>query len=107
MIGSEAVETAIKLSRRWGYNVKGIPKNKAKHVFVEGNYSGMTLATVSWSTFHNVYDGFGPYMGGCIVIARNDLKALEVKNTGSLYMICTQIEQQYRELLSNFVWYCA
>ncbi len=74
--GVEGGETAIKLARRWGYDVKGIPENKAKIIFVKGNFWGRTLAAISSSTDPNSYAGFGPYMPGFEVIEYNDLTAL-------------------------------
>lgn len=75
--GVEGGETAIKLARRWGYDVKGIPTNQAKIVFVEGNFHGRTLAAVSGSTDPSSFTGFGPYVPGFEKIPFNDLNALE------------------------------
>lgn len=75
--GVEGGETAIKLARRWGYNVKGIQDNKAKIVFAEGNFWGRTLAAISSSTDPSSFKGFGPYMPGFIITPYNDLIALE------------------------------
>lgn len=75
--GVEACETSIKLSRKWGYNVKGIPDNEAKHVFAEGNFWGRTLAAISASTDPSSYAGFGPYMPGYVIVPYNDLKAVD------------------------------
>lgn len=75
--GVEGGETAIKLARRWGYDVKGIEKYKARIIFVQGNFWGRTLSAVSSSTDPSSYEGFGPYMPGFDVIPYNDLAALE------------------------------
>jgi len=75
--GVEGGETAIKLARRWGYEVKGIEKNKAKIIFAEGNFWGRTLAAVSSSNDPSSYNGYGPYMPGFELIPYNDLAALE------------------------------
>lgn len=75
--GVEGGETAIKLARRWGYEVKGIEKNKAKVIFAEGNFWGRTLAAVSSSNDPSSYNGYGPYMPGFELIPYNDLIALE------------------------------
>ncbi|MFM9056894.1 MAG: ornithine--oxo-acid transaminase [Bacteroidota bacterium] len=75
--GVEGGETAIKLARRWGYEVKGIPANEAKIVFAEGNFWGRTLSAISSSTDPSSYSGFGPYMPGFVVIPYNDIAALE------------------------------
>ena len=75
--GVEGGETAIKLARRWGYAVKGIPENQAKIVFVEGNFWGRTLSAISSSTDPSSYSRFGPFMPGFEVIPYNDLPALE------------------------------
>jgi ornithine--oxo-acid transaminase len=75
--GVEAVETAIKLCRKWAYKVKGVERNKAKVVFVDGNFHGRTLAVISGSVDPQSTTGFGPYMPGIYVIPYNDLDALE------------------------------
>jgi ornithine--oxo-acid transaminase len=75
--GVEAGETAVKLARRWGYKIKGIPENEAKIVFAEGNFWGRTLAAISSSTDPSSYAGFGPYMPGYITVPYNNLEALE------------------------------
>ena len=75
--GVEGGETAIKLARRWGYNVKGIAENKAKIIFAEGNFWGRTLAAISSSTDPTSYKGFGPYMPGFGLVPYNNLVALE------------------------------
>jgi ornithine--oxo-acid transaminase len=75
--GVEGGETAIKLARRWGYAVKGIPENQAKILFAEGNFWGRTLAAISSSTDPSSYKGFGPYMPGFGIVPYNDLQALE------------------------------
>jgi len=74
--GVEAVETALKLCRRWGYVVKGIPENKAKIIVCSENFHGRTLNVVSFSTDPVAKRDFGPYMPGYEVIPFNDLPAL-------------------------------
>lgn len=75
--GVEGGETACKLARKWGYNVKGIPENQAKHVFAGGNFWGRTMAAISSSTDVDSYGGFGPYMPGYEIVPYNDLQALD------------------------------
>lgn len=75
--GAEAVETAIKLSRRWGYDVKGIEKDKAIIVFAEGNFHGRTITVISASTDPDCRRGFGPFTPGIVTIPYNDPQALE------------------------------
>lgn len=75
--GVEGGETAIKLARKWGYNVKGIPENQAKIIFVAGNFWGRTLAAISSSVDPSSTSGFGPFMPGFEIIPYNDLAALE------------------------------
>jgi ornithine--oxo-acid transaminase len=75
--GVEGDETAMKLSRRWAYDVKGVPENKAKLVFAKGNFMGRTLAVISASSDPSSYKGFGPYMPGYELVEYNDLKSLE------------------------------
>ena len=62
--GVEGGETAVKLARRWGYDVKGIPNNKARILFAEGNFWGRTIAAVSTSDDEDSYGGFGPFVPG-------------------------------------------
>ena len=75
--GVEGGETAVKLCRKWAYDVKGIPDNEARLVFVEGNFWGRTLGAISSSTDPLSRKGFGPYMPGYDIIPYNDLNALE------------------------------
>jgi ornithine--oxo-acid transaminase len=75
--GVEAVETAIKLCRRWGYTVKGIPENKATIIVCGENFHGRTSTVISFSTDPSSRSKFGPYMPGFTVIPYNDLPALE------------------------------
>jgi ornithine--oxo-acid transaminase len=75
--GVEAVETAIKLARHWGYLVKKIKDQQAKIIVCEGNFHGRTSAVISFSSDPTAKDNFGPYMPGFIQIPYNDLDALE------------------------------
>lgn len=75
--GAEANETAIKLARRWGYDVKGIEKDKAVIIAVEGNFHGRTTTIISASTDPESRGGFGPYMPGFEIIPYNNIEALE------------------------------
>jgi len=75
--GVEGGETAVKLCRKWAYTKKGIPENKAKIIFVNGNFWGRTLAAISTSDDPDSYGGFGPYMPGFDRIPYNNLEALE------------------------------
>jgi len=75
--GVEAVETALKLCRKWAYEKKGIEANKAKIIFASGNFHGRTLAVISASVDPTATKNYGPYMPGMIVIPYNDLDALE------------------------------
>ena len=75
--GVEGGETAVKLARRWGYEVKGIKENRAKIIFAAGNFWGRTLAAISSSTDPNSYKGFGPHMPGFDLVPYNDIPTLE------------------------------
>lgn len=75
--GVEAVETAIKLCRRWAYQVKGIPDGQAKIIFVEGNFHGRTMSAISASTDPSSRRWFGPYVPGLVTIPYDDIAALE------------------------------
>jgi ornithine--oxo-acid transaminase len=75
--GVEAVETAIKLTRKWAYQVKGIAENKAKIIVCEGNFHGRTTGVISFSNDKSAIKNFGPYMPGFEAIPFNDVVALE------------------------------
>ena len=74
--GAEAVETALKLARRWGYVVKGIPENEALIVVCDGNFHGRTITIVTMSTDPDSYYNYGPFTPGFIKIPYNDTEAL-------------------------------
>nr|WP_290935989.1 ornithine--oxo-acid transaminase [Haliscomenobacter sp.] len=75
--GVEAVETALKLCRKWAYQVKGIPANRAKIIFASGNFHGRTLSVISGSSDPSSRGGFGPYMPGFEMIEYNNLASLQ------------------------------
>ncbi|MDP4280769.1 MAG: ornithine--oxo-acid transaminase [Bacteroidota bacterium] len=75
--GAEGDETALKLCRKWGYKVKGIPENQAKIICCEGNFHGRTISIITMSTDPSARDGFGPFTPGFVTIPYNDVKALE------------------------------
>jgi ornithine--oxo-acid transaminase len=77
--GVEAGESAIKLARKWAYEVKGVPANQAEIIFAEGNFWGRTIAAVSSSSDPSSYNNFGPFVPGFSRIPYNDLVALEEK----------------------------
>lgn len=74
--GVEAVETALKLCRKWAYKVKGLPENQAKIIFAQGNFHGRTLGVVSASTDPTATNGFGPFLPGIEIVPYNDSQAL-------------------------------
>ena len=74
--GAEAVETALKLCRHWGYAVKKIPANKAKIIVCAGNFHGRTLGIISFSSDPVAKRDFGPYLGGFETVPYNDISAL-------------------------------
>src|SRR5690554_5930611 len=75
--GAEAVETAIKLCRKWAYEKKGIPENQANIIVCEGNFHGRTTTIISFSNDENARKNFGPYTDGFISIEYDNLEALE------------------------------
>jgi ornithine--oxo-acid transaminase len=79
--GAEAVETAIKTSRRWGYEVKGIQDEKAHIITCHGNFHGRTTTIISFSPEESYRDGFGPFTPGFELIAYGDARALEAAIT--------------------------
>mmetsp|Transcript_16571 Transcript_16571/g.19098 ORF Transcript_16571/g.19098 Transcript_16571/m.19098 type:complete len:440 (+) Transcript_16571:191-1510(+) len=77
--GVEGGETAVKLARKWGYEVKGIPSNKARILFANQNFWGRTLAAISTSNDPTAFRGFGPYMPGFDNVPYNDVGSLEME----------------------------
>ena len=75
--GAEAVETAIKAARRWGYHVKGIPHDRAEIIVAEGNFHGRTTTIVGFSSEADYKDGFGPFAPGFRAVPYGDLAAIE------------------------------
>jgi len=75
--GAEAVETALKLARRWGYRKKGVPENQAEIMVCENNFHGRTTTIISFSSDPGSKDGFGPFTPGFVTIPYNDLQAVE------------------------------
>ncbi|WP_028656740.1 ornithine--oxo-acid transaminase [Nocardioides sp. J54] len=81
--GAEAVETAIKVSRKWGYDVKGVPADSARIVVAAGNFHGRTTTIVGFSDDPDARDGFGPFTPGFDLVPYGDLAALEAAITPS------------------------
>ena len=75
--GAEAVETAIKAARKWGYTVKGIPRDKAEIVCCTANFHGRTTTIVSFSTEEQYRDGFGPFTPGFRIVKYGDIEDLK------------------------------
>lgn len=74
--GVEAVETAVKAARKWGYTVKGIPENKAEIICASDNFHGRTITIISFSTEPQYRDGFGPFTPGFTIVKYGDAEAL-------------------------------
>jgi ornithine--oxo-acid transaminase len=74
--GVEAVETAIKLARKWAYQVKGVPRHKAEIIVCEGNFHGRTTAVISFSTEPLYREDFGPFMPGFVTVPYGDSAAI-------------------------------
>ncbi|MFN8180183.1 MAG: ornithine--oxo-acid transaminase [bacterium] len=75
--GAEAVETAVKMARKWGYEKKGIPEGKAEIIACAGNFHGRTTTIVSFSTDEQYREGFGPFTPGFRIVPYGDIAALE------------------------------
>lgn len=113
--GAEAVETAIKLARKWAYQIKGIPQNQAEILTLEGNFHGRTITIISFSSEEAYRDGFGPFTPGFSTIPYGDVAALSraiTPNTAAILVEPIQGEagvivpppgylQQMRELCSK------
>lgn len=79
--GAEAVETAVKTARKWGYKVKGIPEGKAEIIVCANNFHGRTVTIVSFSSDEQYRDGFGPFTPGFKIIPYGDINALRAAIT--------------------------
>lgn len=79
--GAEAVETALKAARKWGYQVKGVPENQAEIITCAGNFQGRTISIISFSTEAQYRDGFGPFTPGFVTVPYGDADALEAAIT--------------------------
>jgi len=79
--GSEAVETALKAARKWGYKVKGVPDGQAEIITCAGNFHGRTITIVGFSTEEQYKDGFGPFTPGFITVPYGNADALEASIT--------------------------
>jgi len=79
--GAEAVETVIKAIRKWGYKVKGIPRDRAEIIVCENNFHGRTIAIIGFSTEAQYRDGFGPYPAGFNIVPFGDAAAIETAIT--------------------------
>ena len=79
--GAEAVESAIKVARKWAYRVKGVPENRAQIITAGGNFHGRTLTIVSFSDDSVAHDDYGPYTPGFVTVKYGDLQAMEAAIT--------------------------
>ncbi|HEY9153306.1 MAG TPA: ornithine--oxo-acid transaminase, partial [Anaerolineales bacterium] len=87
--GAEAVETAIKLARKWAYRVKGVPRHQAEIITAAGNFHGRTTTIVSFSTEPSYRDDFGPFTPGFVTVPYGDASAVEKainKNTAAVML---------------------
>ena len=85
--GAEAVESAIKVARKWGYQVKGVPDGRAKIIVAAGNFHGRTTTIISFSDDPLAHDHFGPYTPGFITVPYGDLAALEAAITDEVVAV--------------------
>ena len=91
--GAEAVETAIKAMRKWGYTVKGVPKDKAEIIVADNNFHGRTTTVVGFSTEEQYKAGFGPFAPGFISVPFGDAKALaEAVNKNTVAVLLEPIQ---------------
>jgi ornithine--oxo-acid transaminase len=87
--GAEAVETAVKLARKWAYRVKGVPRHEAEIITAAGNFHGRTTTIVSFSTEPSYRDDFGPFTPGFVTVSYGDASALEkaiTRNTAAVLL---------------------
>ncbi|HWJ66735.1 MAG TPA: ornithine--oxo-acid transaminase [Nocardioides sp.] len=88
--GAEAVETAIKVSRKWGYDVKGVPADTARVIVAAGNFHGRTTTIVGFSDDPDARGGFGPFTPGFDIVPYGDLAALEAAITPSTVAVLVE-----------------
>jgi ornithine--oxo-acid transaminase len=79
--GAEAVETALKAARKWGYDIKGVPDGQAEIIACENNFAGRTISIITFSSEPLYRDGFGPYTPGFKLVPYGDAAALEAAIT--------------------------
>lgn len=91
--GAEAVETAIKIARKWGHKVKGIPEGKAEIVTFTGNFHGRTTTIVSFSDDPQYRDGFGPFTPGFPLVEYGNLDAVKAAMNGNTAAVLVEIMQ--------------
>ncbi len=91
--GAEAVETAIKVARKWGYKVKGIPNDRAEILTFTGNFHGRTTTVVSFSDEPQYKDGFGPFTPGFPVVPYGDLEAVKKAMSDRTAAVLVEIMQ--------------
>ena len=75
--GVEAVESSLKLARKWGYEVKGVPEDRANIIVMEGNFHGRTISVISFSSDSDATDSYGPFTPGFAKVPYGDLAAIE------------------------------
>ncbi|MES2252227.1 MAG: ornithine--oxo-acid transaminase [Pseudomonadota bacterium] len=88
--GAEAVETAIKAARRWGYQVKGITENQAEIIVMEGNFHGRTMGIISFSSEEAYKKDFGPFLPGFKIVPYGDIDALKAAITPNTCAVLTE-----------------
>ncbi|MCB0910927.1 MAG: aminotransferase class III-fold pyridoxal phosphate-dependent enzyme, partial [Propionibacteriaceae bacterium] len=75
--GVEAVESSLKLARKWGYEVKGVPEDRANIIVMEGNFHGRTISVISFSSDEDATNSYGPFTPGFVKVPYGDLAAIE------------------------------
>ena len=86
--GAEAVESAIKVARKWGYEVKGVPDGRALIIVATGNFHGRTTTIISFSDDPVAHDHYGPYTPGFLMVPYGDLEALRKRSPMMLSPSC-------------------
>jgi ornithine--oxo-acid transaminase len=91
--GAEAVETAIKAARKWGYKIKGVAENQAEIIVFSGNFSGRTTTIISFSTEDQYKDGFGPFTPGFVIAEYGDFEDVKQKiNSNTVAVLIEPIQ---------------
>ena len=98
--GAEAVETAIKVARKWGYHAKGVPRHKAEIIVADGNFHGRTITIISFTSTPHYKNDFGPFTPGFPMVKYGDIRAIEeAVNENTVGIMLEPVQGEYGIIL--------